>query len=77
MVSMLVEGTEAEEKVVTVTLVYSLLTSRGKYILGLATGSALASVITAASAVTKNDFVCILSKSTTASSVLVVQGRVC
>lgn len=60
MASMLVEGIEDEEKVVTVTLVYALLTSLGKYILGLATGSALARVVTAASAVTRSDFVCIL-----------------
>lgn len=58
--SMLEDGTADEEKVVTVTLVYALLTSRGKYILGLATGSALASVDTAASAVTRSDFDCIL-----------------
>lgn len=48
-----------DEKVV-VTLGNCLLTSRGKYILGLATGSALASVETATSAVTRSDFVCIL-----------------
>lgn len=36
------------------------LTSLGKYILGLATGSALASVEAATSAVTRIDFVCIL-----------------
>lgn len=58
--SVLVDGTEDEEKVVTVTFVYALFTSRGKYILGLATGSALASVETAASAVTRSAFVCIL-----------------
>lgn len=48
------------KKAVLVTLGRSLLTSRGKYILGLATGSALTSVEAAASAVTRIDFVCIL-----------------
>lgn len=59
MVSLLDEGSEVELKAVVVTLINDLLTSRGKYILGLATGSALTSVA-AASAVTKSDFVCIL-----------------
>lgn len=58
MVSLLAEGTD-EVKAVVVTLGNDRLTSRGKYILGLATGSALTSVM-AASAVTNNDFVCIL-----------------
>lgn len=58
-VSLLAEGTEDEVKAVVVTLGNDRLTSRGKYILGLATGSALTSVM-AASAVTNNDFVCIL-----------------
>lgn len=58
-ISLLDEGTEDEVKAVVVTLGNALFTSRGKYILGLATGSALTSV-TAASAVTRSDFVCIL-----------------
>lgn len=57
---MLVTGTIGEEKLVTVALEYDLLTSRGKYIFRLATGSALASVEAATSAATKNDLVCIL-----------------
>ena len=54
------EAIEDAKLVVAVTLGNALLTSLGKYILGLATGSALARVETAASAVTKIDFVCIL-----------------
>lgn len=58
-VSLFDEGAADEVKAVVVTLGNDLLTSRGKYILGLATGSALTSVA-AASAVTRSDFVCIL-----------------
>lgn len=54
------EAIEDEKLVVAVTFGKDLLTSRGKYILGFATGSALASVETAASAVTRSDVVCIL-----------------
>lgn len=46
---------------VTVVLVNCLLTSRGKYIFRLATGSALANVEAATSAETRSDLVCILS----------------
>lgn len=46
---------------VTVALVNCLLTSRGKYIFRLATGSAPAKVEAATSAETKSDVVCILS----------------
>lgn len=45
----------------TVVLINCLLTSRGKYIFRLATGSALASVEAATSAETKSDLVCMLS----------------
>lgn len=57
---MVVGGAIGEVNFVTVALEYDLLTSRGKYILRLATGSALASVEAATSAATKIDFVCIL-----------------
>lgn len=46
---------------VTVALRNCLLTSRGKYIFRLATGSALANVEAATSAETRSDLVCILS----------------
>ena len=47
--------------VTVVALVNCLLTSRGKYIFRLATGSALANAEAATSAETKSDLVCILS----------------
>lgn len=55
-----VEDKIGDVKLVTVALEYDLLTSRGKYIFRLATGSALANVEAATNAATKNDLVCIL-----------------
>lgn len=53
-------GDDDVTKTVLVTFGNCLLTSRGKYILGLATGSALTSVEAAASAATRSDLVCML-----------------
>ncbi|ROW14630.1 hypothetical protein VPNG_03188 [Cytospora leucostoma] len=55
-----VEDKIGDVKLVTVALEYDLLTSRGKYIFRLATGSALANAEAATNAATKNDLVCIL-----------------
>lgn len=60
MVSVVVEGSGVAMSV-TVALVNCLLTSRGKYIFRLATGSAPANVEAATSAETNSDLVCILS----------------
>lgn len=59
-VSVVVEGSGVAISV-TVALVNCLLTSRGKYIFRLATGSAPAKVEAATSAETNSDLVCILS----------------
>lgn len=59
-VSAVVEGIRVAMSV-TVALRNCLLTSRGKYIFRLATGSALANVEAATSAETRSDLVCILS----------------
>jgi hypothetical protein len=55
-----VEVSAVVRSATVVALVNCLLTSRGKYIFRLATGSALAKVVAATSAETRSDLVCIL-----------------
>lgn len=59
-VSAVVEGSVVVTSV-EVALVNCLLTSRGKYIFRLATGSALANAEAATRAETRSDLVCIIS----------------